>query len=59
MEDMVALRTSLFNYADGFWLEEAREVVEIGVLVKLVEDGARPVFDIGGSANCECTVGEL
>jgi hypothetical protein len=33
---------------DGILFEEARQVAEVRVLVKLVEDGARGIFEVGG-----------
>lgn len=46
------------DYGEGFGLEEAGEVEEVGVLTVGVENGAGAVFEVGGGEESHAVGGE-
>lgn len=43
----------------SFWLIEARQVEEVGLLMKLIKHSAGPVFDVSGGEDGNGVVGEV
>jgi len=48
MEEVFSRCSYFLDYCHCIWFIEACEIEEVGVLVELVEYGARSIFYIGG-----------